>query len=117
MAHPLYHSCQRAVNRPVTLHLRSGQNYYGVLHQVSNTGVYLRPTGSATASPVERLHADTADNQARETAEAENVFFPFFFPFAALAGFTLGLAAGAIATRPFYGYGYGGYGGYGRYYW
>lgn len=102
MAHPLYHPCRRALNRPVTLHLKDGRDYHGILHDVSHDGVHVRPI-STVASEGEQVNVGTADNPTPQAAEAENVFFPFFVPFAALAGFTLGVAAGAIATRP-YGY-------------
>ena len=108
MAHPLYHPCRRALNRPVTLHLKDGRDYHGILHQVSPQGVHIRPIRNV-AMEAEQVKVETADNPTRQAAEAENVFFPFFVPFALLTGFTLGLAAGAIATRPYY---YGRYGYY-----
>ncbi|MGB8954373.1 MAG: hypothetical protein WCC10_03310 [Tumebacillaceae bacterium] len=106
MAHPLYHPCRRALNRPVTLHLKSGRDYHGILHQVAHDGVHIRPI-STVALEGEPANVETSDNPTRQEAEADNVFWPFFVPFSLLAGFTLGLAAGAIATRPYYGgYGY-----------
>jgi hypothetical protein len=103
LAHPLYYECLRAINKPVTLHLRNGQSHCGVLRRVTQDGVYLNPAMQPMKGQ-DRIELETADNRVRQDARAEQVFAPFFFPFAALAGLTLGLAAGALFARPFYPY-------------
>jgi hypothetical protein len=108
MAHPMYHHCLRHLNKPVTLHLRDGRSHYGILQGVRPDGVHLRPLPTGVTAEKQSLEVETADRSDSNEQDATQVFFaPFFFPFAALAGLTLGLAA-ASAFSPFgYGYGYG----------
>ncbi|UOF88887.1 hypothetical protein LSG31_13150 [Fodinisporobacter ferrooxydans] len=105
MVHPLYHQCRQCINQPVTIHLLNGKSHYGLLSQVTYNGLYLTPVNNYASVPKSdsMLPIETADQgKERNAPKAEKAFWPFFFPFAALAGFTLGFAAGAIATRPFY---------------
>lgn len=111
MAHPFYSRCMPLVNKPITVHHVNGNRYYGVLQRVTPTGLYLTPQpGLASISGV--TESDTTIRTTEfiqdEPLNAELVFFPFFFPFAALAGFTLGFVAGAAVSR-YPRYPYGGY--------
>jgi hypothetical protein len=95
--HPLYYRCLGLVNRPVTVHLVSGHSHYGMIQRVTPQGIHFTPlTRPVSSSKGEHdLNITTTEKTELDNNECEQVFFPFFFPFALLAGFTLGFAAGA----------------------
>ncbi|MFC4765841.1 hypothetical protein [Effusibacillus consociatus] len=112
MAHPFYYQCLSCLNQPVTVRLVTGETHCGVLQRVTQEGIYLSPLPGHASTSKNQSKVCTADNKENRTPDGKEVFFaPFFFPFGLLAGFTLGLATGALA-RPYPYYPYGGYGGY-----
>ncbi|MCX7569845.1 hypothetical protein OS242_07700 [Tumebacillus sp. DT12] len=96
---------QSYLGKPVVCQCRDGRRHVGVVHRVTNDGIYLQQgTGLASAEGKEAAftHADQAGD-----LQAEAVFWPLLFlPFFTLA-----------ALSPWFGpWGYGyGYRGYGRY--
>ncbi|KEO82305.1 hypothetical protein [Tumebacillus flagellatus] len=102
--HPLYKKCCKMVNKQVTLHHHDGRRIHATVRHVTPEGVYVTPHGYAgmisAANP--SLTLQTAD-RGFDGAEATSVFFgALWVPFAALAGLTVGFAAGALAARPYY---------------
>ncbi|MBL0388221.1 hypothetical protein JJB07_16530 [Tumebacillus sp. ITR2] len=102
--HPMYKRCCKMVNKQVTLHHHDGRRLHGTLRHVTPEGVYVTPYGHAgmisAANP--SLHLHTADSGQLDTDATPIFFGALFVPFAALAGLTVGFAAGALATRPYY---------------
>jgi hypothetical protein len=102
--HRLYKRCSKLVNKQVTLHHHDGRRTHGTVRHVTPEGVYVVPHGHhGMISAVDpSLKLETAD---RGSAEAgfEPIFFgALFVPFVALAGLTVGFAAGVAASRPYY---------------
>jgi hypothetical protein len=64
------------LNRPIALHLADGTTRRGILHSVSDDGVYLRPISStrlATGDEVKLL------GDLEKSEDIQEAFFPFFF--------------------------------------
>jgi hypothetical protein len=108
----MMHHAKRLVGKRVIARHVNGTAYHGILHSVTDRGIYLmnargiRPacTEMSTAT-VEHAIAD-ADGK----TEVSEAFFPFFFlAFAALAGLA---AASAYYPYGYYPYGYYPYGYY-----
>lgn len=102
--HPLYRRCCKMVNKKVTLHHHDGQRVHATINRVIPNGLYVTPFGgygmmSAQDTSLQLHNAD----QGHEDLNTQTIFFgALFVPFAALAGLTVGFAAGALATRPYY---------------
>ena len=85
--HPMYHHAVRLVGQPVYVHA-NGQIHHGVLHQVTDDGVYLRQvngagqvSGQKVSNDIQQVPLSTGDK-----VDAENVFWPLFFlPWLAIA--------------------------------
>lgn len=77
--HPLYHRARGLVGQPVYVHA-NGRVHYGVLHHVTNDGIYLRK-GNATgmASGVSEHELEALPFASQEGVDAEQAFWPFFF--------------------------------------
>ncbi|MCY0902084.1 MAG: hypothetical protein OWU32_07855 [Firmicutes bacterium] len=78
--HPLYHHARRLVGQPVYVHAY-GRVHHGILHHVTNDGVYLRQSGGtrmATAEPADR-DVETLPLCSQDEVSADTVFWPFFF--------------------------------------
>lgn len=82
--------CLPLVGQRVVARTRDGATHDGILHSVTNDGIYLRPMAStrsrlvnfAEGSPI----ADVLQNMPHSSEDVNEVFFPFFFlPFFALA--------------------------------
>jgi hypothetical protein len=111
--HHLYPVACRMVGRSVVVHHITGRKYTGTLHSVSKSGIYLLPhTAAVSFNNNEESSVELSIQNGVQDGQASLVYSPAaFFGFGALTGLTLG----ALATAPYYGYGYGGYG-YGGYY-
>lgn len=111
MAHHLYPVAQRMLGRHVYAHHVSGRVYPGILQSANPRGIYLIRTNGYQYVSLDQKNGDFATLDAtHDRADVQEVYGPAaFFGFGALTGLTLG----ALASRPYYGYGYGGYGGYG----
>lgn len=93
--------CMRFLGQHVYFRTRDGIAHHGILHSVTNDGIYVRPVSGGTTrlaseTDVHSVNIDLLQNIPNATDDVQEVFWPFlFFPFLALAGL------GA--------YGYGGY--------
>ncbi|MFB5192620.1 hypothetical protein [Alicyclobacillus fastidiosus] len=100
----------RFIGQHIHFRTRDGATHHGILHSVTNDGIYVRPirggtTRLASETDVSSANIDLLQNIPNSTDEVQEVFWPFlFFPLFALT---------ALAAYPYYGYGYG----YGGYYW
>jgi Ataxin 2 SM domain len=100
------HHATRLVGQRVIVHHVNGTAYHGILHSVTDRGIYMmnargiRPA-SAEVSTATVEHALADADRKTDVSEA---FFPFFFlAFAALAGLA---AASAYYPYGYYPYGY-----------
>jgi hypothetical protein len=101
----MYHANRLVGQRVIARHL-NGTAYHGILHSVTDRGIYMmnargiRPASAEMSTPtVEHAILDAAENQ-----DVSEAFFPFFFlAFAALAGLA---AASAYYPYGYYPYGY-----------
>lgn len=89
-----YQYARQYLGQPVIAHCRGGVRHYGIVHNVTQDGIWLRPMprGTTVSSEAEKVKAITADKP--EDLKGETVFFgfaPFFLPF-----FTL------LALSPFF---------------
>ncbi len=84
--------CLPFVGQRVVVQTRDGATHDGILHSVSNDGIYLRPIAARSAG----LVSDVCDNpnvsvlqkMPQSADDVKEVFFPFlFFPFFLLASF------------------------------
>lgn len=102
--HRLYKRCCKMVNKQVVLHHHDGRRVHCTVRHVSSDGVYVIPHGHhGMISAVDpSLSLDFADRGHYKADIAPIFFGALFVPFAALAGLTVGFAAGAIASRPYY---------------
>ncbi|GMA63781.1 hypothetical protein NZD89_00445 [Alicyclobacillus fastidiosus] len=107
MYHPLYPVACRLVGRVVVAHHVTGRKYVGVLHSVSTSGIYLRQyTAAVSFNHNEENSVELSIQKGVQDDQVSLVYSPLgYFAFGALTGLTLG----ALATAPYYGYGYGGY--------
>lgn len=85
--------CIPYIGQRVIAHTKDGRLHDGILHSVTNDGMYLRPVVAGRVRPVS--HANKSDSQVDLLAqmpgesELQEAFFPFFFlPFFALAAFS-----------------------------
>ena len=103
--------CMRLVGQKVIAYHVSGQIYDGVLHSVSNDGIYLMNATMVhpTSARKDKLFTEHAVSSPNDHADISEAFFPFLFlPLVALAGLA--------AARPYpYPYPYGYYPGPGYY--
>lgn len=84
--------CLPFVGQRVLAQTRDGARYDGILHSVTNDGIYMRPVPTARIRPVsdseENLNIDILRDLPQSINNLDKVFFPFFFlPFFALAAF------------------------------
>ncbi|WP_157061807.1 hypothetical protein [Alicyclobacillus ferrooxydans] len=82
--------CLPLVGQRVVAQTRDGATHDGILHSVTNDGIYLRPMASRRAGLVNNTDgspmADVLQNMPECSEDVHEVFFPFFFlPFFALA--------------------------------
>ena len=96
--------CMRLVGKRIIAYHVRGQVYHGVLHSVSNDGIYLMHATliNPASSLTNELLADHAISNTDAKVDISEAFFPFLFlPLVALAGLA--------AARPYpypYPYGY-----------
>lgn len=69
------------VNQPVMVDMMDGTTQRGVLHTVTNEGVYLRPMGGARLASESQQTNDVQilQDTAQSIEDIEETFFPFFF--------------------------------------
>lgn len=82
---------QRYIGQPIIAHHVNGTVHRGILHSVTNEGMYIRRTGSgagyASSDEVESSFTHV-DHPELEGTDAESVFFGLgFLPWLALSGF------------------------------
>lgn len=79
----------RYVGQPIVAHHRNGTVHRGILHSVTNEGMYIRPHGAGFASSDSNSQeAAHADGSLQLDQDAESVFFGLgFLPWLALSGF------------------------------
>lgn len=82
--------CLLFVGHRVVVQTRDGVTHDGILHSVTNEGIYMRPFGAGRSGMVsdagdDRVF-DVLQNMPQSADDLQEVFFPFFFfPFFALA--------------------------------
>lgn len=95
MTHPLYPVACRMVGRVVVAHHISGRKYTGVLHLVSNSGIYLHSYPYSVSYKDEEDSVVLSIEQGIQNDQVSLVYSPVaFFGFGALTGLTLGALAG-----------------------
>ncbi|TCP52867.1 hypothetical protein EV586_107110 [Tumebacillus sp. BK434] len=81
---------QRFVGQPIVAHHMNGTVHHGVLHSVTNEGMYIRYPGAglAAADSKELAFKDALLQNTEDQPDVEPVFFGLgFLPWLALAGF------------------------------
>lgn len=83
--------CLPFVGQRVVVQTRDGAMHDGILHSVTNDGIYMRPVAARRAGLVSDIGdvsvTDVLQNMPQSTDDLREVFFPFlFFPFFALGG-------------------------------
>ena len=78
------------INQPVSLDMMDGTTKNGILHTVTNDGLYLRPmSGARLTNEVgnEKSGVQELQQLAQSICDVKEAFFPFlFFPFFFLRG-------------------------------
>ena len=91
--HPYYDRALGMIGQPVCVHAY-GELHYGILHQVTYDGVYLRKTSATGAASFNKNSAalQLVPNTTKDTSDTEPVFFwlwpLFFLPWLAIAALT-----------------------------
>ena len=88
---PIHVHARRLIGQPVRVRTHDGRFHHGVLHSVTNEGIYVRPgAGNVSAMKPIDIQAQTADlesNKVKLQDEFDQVWSPFwFFPWWALGG-------------------------------
>lgn len=79
------------IGQHVVFRMRDGATHHGILHAVTDDGIYVRPPSGGTtrlASDTEcnGANIDVLQNMPKATEDVQEVWFPFlFFPLFALA--------------------------------
>ena len=84
--------CLPFIGQRVVVQMRDGATHDGILHSVTNDGIYMRPIVAGRAGLVSDVGnspiADVLQNMPQSANDVKEVFFPFLFlPFFALAAF------------------------------
>jgi hypothetical protein len=80
----------RFIGQHVYFRTRDGGAHHGILHSVTNDGIYVRPVSGGTTrlaseTDVSSTNIDLLQNMPTSTDDVQEVFWPFFFfPFFAL---------------------------------
>ncbi|WP_156807403.1 LSm family protein [Effusibacillus pohliae] len=92
------------VGRPVIAHHVNGTVYRGILHSVTDDGIYIRPLSGTryVSGKTKDRRFCYADNRKQETLHPEPVFWWWWFiPWAALVALAA-ITAAAAATWPWW---------------
>lgn len=84
--------CMRFVGQHVVFHTTDGITHHGILHSVTDDGIYVRSLSGGTTrlvsdTEVNTINVELLQNVRQSADDVNEVFFPFsFFPFFGLGG-------------------------------
>ncbi|MCL6443272.1 MAG: hypothetical protein K6T83_07435 [Alicyclobacillus sp.] len=87
--------CLPFVGQRVVVRTRDGATHDGILHSVTNDGIYMRPIAGRRIGPVsgggDSPAVDVLQNMPQSADDLKEVFFPFLFlPFFAIGAIGAG---------------------------